>query len=416
MYPRNNASPERIGVGQVVLILDGTIQSAGVAITVRGQGQAEAAGAGTIVYNADNTVSYTPTQAETNYTSFVLIASKAACFSVSQTIITSAASTAGEVVSDAASRTASQADVSALATTAALATVDSNVDAILVDTGTTLDTKLNDIQGTTFSSATDSLEAIRDRGDAAWPTATGFALATVATEARMSELDAVTAGKMANQIDIIQIDTTTDIPASIAALNDVAATDIVSAGAITTLTGAVVNVDLVDTTTTNTDMRGTDSANTVAPDNTGIANIETQLGVAGVGLTNLGGMSTGMKAEVNIEADTALTDYDGPTNAEMEARTPTAAQLAYMTANAATGLPVTFTTSGGSTTAAVINLVDGSAGSATDDQYNGRLLVFTSGTLKGVVTDITDYTGATTTATITAIPFAPTATHTARLI
>ena len=36
------------------------------------------------------------------------------------------------------------------------------------------------------------------------------------------------------------------------ALNDVAATDIVSAGAITTLTGAVVNVDLVDTLTTYT--------------------------------------------------------------------------------------------------------------------------------------------------------------------
>lgn len=38
------------------------------------------------------------------------------------------------------------------------------------------------------------------------------------------------------------------------ALNDVAATDIVSAGAITTLSGAVVNVDTVDTCTTNTDM------------------------------------------------------------------------------------------------------------------------------------------------------------------
>lgn len=38
------------------------------------------------------------------------------------------------------------------------------------------------------------------------------------------------------------------------------ATDIVSAGAITTLSGAIVNVDLVDTTTTNTDMRGTDLA------------------------------------------------------------------------------------------------------------------------------------------------------------
>jgi len=42
--------------------------------------------------------------------------------------------------------------------------------------------------------------------------------------------------------------------------NNIAATDIVSAGAITTLSGAVVNVDLVDTCTTNTDMRGTDSA------------------------------------------------------------------------------------------------------------------------------------------------------------
>jgi hypothetical protein len=107
---------------------------------------------------------------------------------------------------------------------------------------------------------------------------------------------------------------------------------------------------------------------------------------------------------------------DVPTVAEFEARTPTAAQLAYIVANAATGLPVTFTTSGGSTTAAVLNQVDGAAASATNDQYNGRLLVFTDGTLKGVVTDITDYVGGTTTATITAIPFAPTSSHNARLI
>ncbi len=121
-------------------------------------------------------------------------------------------------------------------------------------------------------------------------------------------------------------------------------------------------------------------------------------------------------AQVNAQADLALTDYDGPTNTEMEARTPTAAQLAYMVNNAATGMPVTFTTSGGSTTAAVFNQVDGAAGNATNDQYNGRLLVFTSGTLKGVVTDITDYVGSTTTATITAIPVAPTSSHSARLI
>ena len=46
--------------------------------------------------------------------------------------------------------------------------IDTVVDAILVDTGTTLDTKLNNIQGATFSTSTDSLEALRNRGDAAW--------------------------------------------------------------------------------------------------------------------------------------------------------------------------------------------------------------------------------------------------------
>lgn len=39
-------------------------------------------------------------------------------------------------------------------------------------------------------------------------------------------------------------------------------------------TDPVANVTLVDTTTTNTDMRGTDGANTVAPDNTGISDIK----------------------------------------------------------------------------------------------------------------------------------------------
>jgi len=78
------------------------------------------------------------------------------------------------------------------------------------------------------------------------------ALASVATEARLAELDA---GNLPT--DIAAIPTTamrgTDsaaTAASVAALNDVAATDIVSAGAITTLTGAVVNVDLVDTIAT----------------------------------------------------------------------------------------------------------------------------------------------------------------------
>ena len=78
---------------------------------------------------------------------------------------------------------------------------------------------------------------------------------------------------------------------------------------------AVANVTLVATTTTNTDMRGTDSAATAANLATVDTNVDAILvdtaviGTAGAGLTDLGGMSTGMKAEVNAEAlDVLVTD------------------------------------------------------------------------------------------------------------
>lgn len=119
-------------------------------------------------------------------------------------------------------------------------------------------------------------------------------------------------------------------------------------------------------------------------------------------------------AAINTQCDTALTDYDGPTNTEMEARTPTAAQLAYIVAHAATAVPVTF--SGGTTTTAILTNVDGSGASSVDDFYNGRILVFNVGTLDIQATDITDYDGGTTTATITATTTAVTGSHTALLV
>ena len=70
----------------------------------------------------------------------------------------------------------------------------------------------------------------------------------------------------------------------------------------------------VDTVTTNTDMRGTDSAATatnlaIVDGNVDAILIDTaEIGTAGAGLTDLGGMSTGMKAEVNAEVDTGISD------------------------------------------------------------------------------------------------------------
>ena len=97
MYPRNAASPERIAIGPVVLIADGTVQTASVTVRVLPFGGLEADGGGTVAYSTDGVVVYTPTQAETNYTSFVLIANKTGCIPASVTVVTSARSTSGEV-------------------------------------------------------------------------------------------------------------------------------------------------------------------------------------------------------------------------------------------------------------------------------------------------------------------------------
>ena len=97
MYPRNSASPEPIAIGAVVQISDGAVQTAGVTVRIKPVGVAEGDGAGTTAYSTDGVVLYTPTQAETNYTSFVLIASKAGCFPASQTVITSESTVSGRV-------------------------------------------------------------------------------------------------------------------------------------------------------------------------------------------------------------------------------------------------------------------------------------------------------------------------------
>lgn len=98
MYPRNSASPEPIAIGPVILIADGTVQTSAVTVRIKPIGVAEADGLGTTAYSTDGIVFYTPTQAETNYTSFILIAKKASCIPVAITIITTASATPGTVL------------------------------------------------------------------------------------------------------------------------------------------------------------------------------------------------------------------------------------------------------------------------------------------------------------------------------
>ena len=101
MYPRNAASPPRIAIGAVMQISDGAVQSSGVSVAVRAEGGSETAGSGTVSYGgSSNIVYYAPTQAETDYVAFVVVAYKTGCAPVAQTIITSASATAGYAGTD----------------------------------------------------------------------------------------------------------------------------------------------------------------------------------------------------------------------------------------------------------------------------------------------------------------------------
>jgi hypothetical protein len=101
MYPRNNASPPTIGLGEIVLKADGTQQTTGVLARVRIGNGSWAAAAGSLSVDATSGVwTYTPTQAETNADFFIIAAYKANCTSISKTIVTSLSSISGFVHSN----------------------------------------------------------------------------------------------------------------------------------------------------------------------------------------------------------------------------------------------------------------------------------------------------------------------------
>ena len=97
MYPKNAASPEPIAIGAVIQISDGAVQTSGCTVRIKPIGVAEGDGGGTTAYSTDGIVLYTPTQAETNYTSFILIAKKTGCIPVALTVVTTESSVAGRV-------------------------------------------------------------------------------------------------------------------------------------------------------------------------------------------------------------------------------------------------------------------------------------------------------------------------------
>lgn len=111
------------------------------------------------------------------------------------------------------------------------------------------------------------------------------------------------------------------------------------------------------------------------------------IGALGAGLTDLGGMSTGMKAEVNAEMDTAFnTAIPG---------SPTAASVNAVLKNqdfaARVILTATVDTATNSHTPTTTEFQADDITEATTNHFKGRVVVFTSGVLLNQATDITGY-------------------------
>ena len=195
---------------QAVSSTDGSAVTTGsptVYVTI--DGGTQASGANTAIHEGQGAWSYVPTQAETDGDHVVYTFTLAGCINQSVNVYPVVVSeyqatgfstfdhTTDEVTTDSASRTASQADVSGLATQASVDAVDSIVDAILLDTADLQANQGNWLTATGFNTVAPDNAGIAANGlaianlndfDPATDTVlvgdkTGFSLSTAANEA-----------------------------------------------------------------------------------------------------------------------------------------------------------------------------------------------------------------------------------------
>jgi len=209
-YPRNAASPPVIAVGAIYLLADGTIQTTGASARVKTGSGAWGAAAGTLACDSTSGVwTYTPTQAETDAESFLVAVYKSASTSAQVTVATSASATAGYSGLDWSKVTAATSTVS--------------------------------LSGTTISTT----QAV----------ASVTAAVTVGTNNDKTGYSLTAGTGLGNQT----ADITGSLSGSVGSISGVTFPANFSTLGINS-SGHVLRVTLCDTTTANTDMRGTDGA------------------------------------------------------------------------------------------------------------------------------------------------------------
>ena len=188
------------------------------------------------------------------------------------------------------------------------------------------------------------------------------ALASVCTEARLSELDEATAGKMANQVDEIRNDT----------------------GEIGTAGAGLTNVNLPNQTM---DIVGNITGNLSGSVGSVTGAVGSVTGAVGSVVGNVDGSVASVTADVNADVVKISTSATAADNLKASA-------LGIILGTAQTG-----------TLSTVVMTTDLTG--YLDDELIGRTVVWTGGTAAGQASDVTDYAAASGTVTYTAITTAP---------
>jgi DNA-directed RNA polymerase alpha subunit len=202
-----------------------------------------------------------------------------------------------------------------------------------------------------YVNTTDSLQALRDQGDSAWLTAAGFSTHSAADVNRevglvvsghgLDNFVFTTANKVDARVDYVganSVTTPNDFKADVSNL-DIAVSTLSTPAEVSAEVGLVISGHGLDhlilQSVTGTDITDDSiiaqlasksaTADWDSYDNTSdsLEANRDEIGTAGAGLTDLGGMSTGMKAEVNAEAKDI---FDTDTHAEIGQETPAATQ------------------------------------------------------------------------------------------
>ena len=227
-------------------------------------------------------------------------------------------------------------------------------------TKTELDSAFTEIKGGTWAT-TDTLEAIRDRGDAAWTTGGGGSAPTAAAiadavwdEATSGHTTSGTFGEQVKtDIDAILVDTGTTLPATLDTIDNFLDTEIAAiladtnelqgdwanGGRLDLLVDSIISkVDVVDGIVDDILVdTGTTIPATIATIDTVVDAILVDTAVIGSAGAGLSGVpwNAAWDAEVQSEVADALAAYDPPTKAEMDAMWTTAATESYASDGAA---------------------------------------------------------------------------------